>query len=319
MPANHGFFYFRLSDLEAFIEAADKGLTQDVSKGDYNTLVEVMAMLGEVKERQEKTDEMFEPMKQTIELLRQYGQEMPDEVHQQLQVNPTLIVLLRYLCWIAKMFTPMINICSQVLPEKWLNTKKISILTKQVVAPLQAKEVANIRKKSADFDVRQHQLREKFRRVLAFFYDTDEPYMYLDHQNNVVKRLEDEMHAMQESARVFEVMLPEYKQIKACRKELPMLKMLWDYVFLTRTSIDDWQTTLWSDINCEHMENECKKFAKDIRNLDKEMRAWDVYAGVENLIKNMITSLKAVAELQNPAIRGRHWDQLMAATGVREL
>ena len=79
--------------MEAFIEAADKGLTQDVSKGDYNTLVEVMAMLGEVKERQEKTDEMFEPMKQTIELLRQYGQEMPDEVHQQLQVNPTLTVL----------------------------------------------------------------------------------------------------------------------------------------------------------------------------------------------------------------------------------
>ena len=46
------------------------------------------------------------------------------------------------------------------------------------------------------------------------------------------------------------------------------------------------------------------------------MRAWDTYTGVESTVKNMITSLKAVGELQNPAIRERHWDQLMAATGV---
>lgn len=96
-----------------------------------------------------------------------------------------------------------------------------------------------------------------------------------------------------------------------------MLKTLWDYVFLVRTSIDDWKTTLWENINVEQMDMDCKKFAKDIRGLDKEMRAWDTYSGVENTVKNMITSLRAVAELQNPAIRDRHWQQLMQATGVK--
>lgn len=47
------------------------------------------------------------------------------------------------------------------------------------------------------------------------------------------------------------------------------------------------------------------------------MRAWDTYSGVESVVKNMITSLRAVAELQNPAIRDRHWQQLMQATGVK--
>lgn len=32
----------------------------------------------------------------------------------------------------------------------------------------------------------------------------------------------------------------------------------------------------------------------------------------------MVTSLRAVGELQNPAIRDRHWLQLMQATQVRE-
>ena len=67
------------------------------------------------------------------------------------------------------------------------------------------------------------------------------------------------------------------------------------------------------------MDLDCKKFAKDVRSLDKEMRAWDAYLGVESTVKNMITSLRAVSELQNPAIRERHWQQLMAATQVRKI
>ena len=46
-----------------------------------------------------------------------------------------------------------------------------------------------------------------------------------------------------------------------------------------RSSIGDWKTTPWGEINVEQMEMDCKKFAKDLRSLDKEMRQWDVYIG----------------------------------------
>lgn len=65
------------------------------------------------------------------------------------------------------------------------------------------------------------------------------------------------------------------------------------------------------------MDIECKKFAKEVKMLDKEMRAWDTYLGLEATVKNTLTSLKAVGELQNPAIRERHWDQLMTSTKVK--
>jgi len=58
---------------------------------------------------------------------------------------------------------------------------------------------------------------------------------------------------------------------------------------------------------------------QDIRSLDKEMRAWDAFTGLDSLVKNMVTSLRAVGELQNPAIRDRHWEQLMQATQVSEM
>ena len=48
-----------------------------------------------------------------------------------------------------------------------------------------------------------------------------------------------------------------------------------------------------------------------------ETRAWDAYSGLDAMVKNMMTSLRAVVELQSAAIRDRHWHQLMSATGVR--
>ncbi|GLH12092.1 uncharacterized protein GBIM_16848, partial [Gryllus bimaculatus] len=92
---------------------------------------------------------------------------------------------------------------------------------------------------------------------------------------------------------------------------------LWDYVQIVQTSVDDWKTTPWRKIDVENMEIECKKFAKEIRAMDKEMRSWDTYITLEANVKNMLTSIKAVGELQNTAIRERHWQQLMSSTKVR--
>jgi hypothetical protein len=46
------------------------------------------------------------------------------------------------------------------------------------------------------------------------------------------------------------------------------------------------------------------------------MRVWDIYVTLEARVKNMLTSLRAVGELQNSAIRERHWQQLMKSTKV---
>lgn len=42
------------------------------------------------------------------------------------------------------------------------------------------------------------------------------------------------MEALAASAALFEVSVPEYKQLKMCRKELRLLKDLWDMVTLVR-------------------------------------------------------------------------------------
>lgn len=87
-----------MNDLVEFIKIADVGLAQEVEEGDYDGLVAVMGHLMAVKDRQASTDEMFEPLKQTIELLKTYGQELPEEVHMQLQVGVARFVSRDLVC-----------------------------------------------------------------------------------------------------------------------------------------------------------------------------------------------------------------------------
>lgn len=124
------------------------------------------------------------------------------------------------------------------------------------------------------------------------------------------------MMNLDQSAQLFEVQMPDFKQLKQCRKDIKLLKSLWDFTNIVHSTFTDWKKTRWREINAEAMDTECKKFAREIRNLDKEMRGWDVYMNIEADVKNLMISLKAVTELQNPAIRDRHWQELMQATGV---
>lgn len=77
--------------------------------------------------------------------------------------------------------------------------------------------------------------------------------------------MEKEMATLSASASLFEVNIPDFKQLKQCRREIVLLKNLWDYVYIITTSINDWKTTPWKEINVEQMEMDCKKFAKDLR------------------------------------------------------
>ena len=69
------------------------------------------------------------------------------------------------------------------------------------------------------------------------------------------------------------------------------------------------------EIDTDSLTDECKKLTKTVRSLDKNSKNWTVFKGLEDTVKNMITSLPLVSDLAHPSMRERHWKQLMRATG----
>uniref|UniRef100_A0A667Y5V4 Dynein axonemal heavy chain 11 n=1 Tax=Myripristis murdjan TaxID=586833 RepID=A0A667Y5V4_9TELE len=273
-----------LDGLEEFVRATFEGLGQPVSKGDHQGLVEVMSHLLAVRDRQVATDSMFEPLKDTVVLLERYGETIPDRVYSQLEE----------------------------LPEKWMEAKKLVLSVRHEVAPMQNEEVMVLRRQCMAFEVKQSNFREVFRTEAPFIYTAVHPYISLEKVG--LQALEKEVEELQESTNLFDVTIPDYREIKLCRREITVLKELWDIVVYVQSSVENWTMTKWRQINVDQMDAALRRFAKDIRKLDKEARMWDVYSGLDRYVKNLLTSLRAVSQLQNLAIRERHWVQLIRIT-----
>lgn len=80
----------------------------------------------------------------------------------------------------------------------------------------------------------------------------------------------------------------------------------------------DWRQTLWSAINTDLMDEGAKNFVKEVKALPKKVRDEDVFRGVDAMVKNFLVSVPLVADLRSPAMRDRHWQQLMSTTKVRQ-
>ncbi|XP_042314347.1 dynein axonemal heavy chain 11-like [Sceloporus undulatus] len=276
-----------VTELARFIHETEQGLVKKVKEGDYALLVEIMGHLMAIRDRQ-STGDIFKPLKSTAELLQSYGQQLPEHIYIELEE----------------------------LPEKWKNLKKIAFTVKHEVAPLQSNEVSVIRRKCVLFEVKQQEFRNRFKNEVIFRFDAEDPYTCMDKTHKDIAKLEAEMNKLQETANLFEVSVPEYKQLKQCRTDAILAKSVWDMVVFVQMSIKDWMKTSWKQINVEQMDVDLRRFTKDMKTLDKEVRIWDLYIGLESTVKNLLISLRAVNELQNVAVRERHWEQLMAATGV---
>ena len=278
-----------LSDLHKFIEEADEILISQIREGDYNSLLNVMQYLKLVKEKEGNTDHMFQPMQEVIDLLRNYSVPIPDECIVQLKE----------------------------LPEKWLNTKRLAVTAKQQVVPLMGMESKKLTARIILCEKAQKDFRKKFQQQRFFWFNCKSSYEHLTTANEEMLKIEKEVANLQSESVLFEVTVPNFPLMKQCRKEIKMVKQLWDYTHLVRDSIIQWKTTSWANIDVEIMDMECKKFSKDIRAFDKDMRSWNIFIGLETTVKNMLTSLRAIGELQNSAIRDRHWYQLVQATKVQ--
>ncbi|XP_060520898.1 dynein beta chain, ciliary-like [Cylas formicarius] len=279
-----------LQELEDFVKEAVTAMQVTLTEDDYDGLLNVMSYLFKVKERQHETDNMFEPLKQIMDLLKEYDVEFPEDIIVQLQE----------------------------IPDRWIQCKKVAATTKQTVAPLQALQVNAIKRRINLFEIRQSMYRDQFKILPLFNWNCQRVYRLLDKVNNELSDLEKERDKIQEQANLFELILPEFKALRATRKEIKQVKQLWDFIKVARSCIDEWKLTPWKKIDVENMEMECKKYGKEIRQMDKEIKGWDAYIQMEATVKNMLTSLRAVTELQNPAIRDRHWIQLMQATKTGE-
>lgn len=75
-----------MKELTSFVEDTAHGLSNKVADGDYTGLVNIMGHLMAIRDRQISNEQHFKPLKSTAELLKTYGQQLPESIYAQLEV-----------------------------------------------------------------------------------------------------------------------------------------------------------------------------------------------------------------------------------------
>lgn len=83
------------------------------------------------------------------------------------------------------------------------------------------------------------------------------------------------------------------------RREVGLLKELWDMINLVESSMAAWRTTPWREINVEEMELQCKRFSREIRSLDKEVRGGARKKVAQGQVNSLEMSLGMPTSLNN--------------------
>ena len=92
-------------------------LKREVSDGELEALIEVMGCIRDIRTRSDATDAMFDPLIQSVALLKKWGVPVPDESLTGLDEAPQL----------------------------WANVKKLNYTAKERLTPLQNAEAERIK------------------------------------------------------------------------------------------------------------------------------------------------------------------------------
>jgi dynein heavy chain, axonemal len=128
-------------ELENFISTSTNTLRLEATEEDFETLLKILSVITQIKEREVETDNMFDPLKEVVALLKTYNVDFSDNV--------------------ANQFAE--------LPDKWLGIKKSALQVKQNITAVQAYQVDLIRKRISLFDIRLKLYRDYFKKLPVGF------------------------------------------------------------------------------------------------------------------------------------------------------
>lgn len=95
------------------------------------------------------------------------------------------------------------------------------------------------------------------------------PYEKLNESREQILKFLSEEAELHGQIAIFEQEMPEFKVTKQIQKEMQLLKMVWDYVNVIETSLNEWKKTMWKKLDIEWMDQECKKILRELRREEK--------------------------------------------------
>ncbi|XP_069475795.1 dynein axonemal heavy chain 10 [Ambystoma mexicanum] len=116
--------------------------------------------------------------------------------------------------------------------------------------------------------------------------------------------------------KLFDLPITMYPVLLHLQKDMKGLKDIYEIYKAQKVAQQEWSKTLWVNLNVQFLLDGIEGFLKTLRKLSKEIRSMPVAFYLESKMKEFKESIPLLLDLKNEALRGRHWQDLMAKTGT---
>ena len=116
---------------------------------------------------------------------------------------------------------------------------------------------------------------------------------------------------------IFGMEQPVYKEFAITEKEIEQLESIWGCVKEWNDNYNGWKDGKFRDLQVEAMEEAAIRMGKRIIKLGREIKSWGVWGWIKETVDAFKGTMPLIMDLRNPAMRPRHWDQVMDAVGTK--
>ena len=170
----------------------------EVDENDQDKLIVAMTYVRDVRVKTDRYDNLFQPLRDTVSLLKKFGITMAEETIELLEM----------------------------VPFKWEDTKKITLNAREQLGPLQSLQQDKVRERTEEFRGKMKEFSDRFHNEGPFNFElgVDEAYKSLVKFHIDLSELEEQGDKINQQQELFEVAVTNWRDLKACRTELGMLK-----------------------------------------------------------------------------------------------
>ncbi|KAG5494118.1 hypothetical protein JKF63_01953 [Porcisia hertigi] len=114
--------------------------------------------------------------------------------------------------------------------------------------------------------------------------------------------------------KLFDLPLTTHSSLQQLNEELTKIESIYDLYEQWMGDLRRWNRSSWKDLLLSDLEATTDERAKQARVLGKQYSTVNPFPAVHQLILNFQSSLPLLAKLKSPALKARHWTELMRVT-----
>ncbi|CAF0814108.1 unnamed protein product [Brachionus calyciflorus] len=283
-----------LNELDQFLKRMEPDIEKITGEErDTATFMKIMRMFNEVSSKQQEMEVKFELMKRTLNLLKKYKR--LEVVDLEAKFNST--------------------------PVRWTNLKSKVTLAKQRLGPTIQEESKVIIEDLKKFSTVINSLLQDIMNSYVFDRgcDCDRAFKLLDTFSEKYDSLQNQAEDLKQLQELLESDVVDFGILIQSKATLIILKQTWKTIKDIRTQHNEWKSIRWQKVNIKSAQEETDKQLELLDSLPVEAHIWDCYTGTVADINNIKNCLPIIEEIANPAMRTRHWKQLVRVSGGTNL